>query len=313
MAFSLMLGATGLDLSASAAETEMGLPLLPGSEDSPDGNFVRFSDLRLRAAPTQIENYLSSGKTVGLLQVQQWEGGFKSLARFQRWRQDGRRWVRGEFEQESVLRTLLTLVRIELASVRNERPQLQKQTWDELISFAAELAYAEASPVGLRLAHTLRSLVFDEMDLFEKRQTHIVAHPDWIQWAQGLRAPWPVDRVILMGSQRLPAELALPRKQLQSVLKTLQQNLHQPLKTLLGEKHPLQLFWTEKDIQLMQQELVRRAAYQVRWAQQAFEKLHQRKPQDVQELVSRGLLTSVPVNYRTGRPFQLAEARQVSL
>lgn len=303
----------GLVSSVWAAETPRDLPLLPSSEDTPDGSLVRFSELRLQASPAQIEKYLSSGKSVSLRQVQQWEGDSKSLARFQRWRQDGRRWVRGEFEQESVLSTLLTLVRIELASVRNERPQLQKQTWDELISFAAELAYAEASPVGLRLAHTLRSFVFDEMDRFEKKQIHIVAHPDWIQWAQGLRAPWPVDRVILLGSQRLPAELALPRKQLQSVLRTLQQNLHQPLKTLLGDKHPLQLFWTEKDIQLMQEELVRRAAYQVRWAQQAFEKLHQRKPQDVQELVSRGLLNSVPVNYRTGRPFQLAEARQASL
>ena len=279
---------------------------LPSAPLRNDGSVVHFADLKTALTLKQIQE-LAQKSPQKIQSVLRREA---SLPVLQRWRQDNRRWVRGEIEDEKVLETLLVLTQLELLAIRLEKPTLQKQTWDEMFNFAADLAYAESTPVGLKLAHTIRSLLFDEMERFEKKNAKLVSQEDWIQWVRQVRTPWPVDRMILFEGQRLARAMGLSRKQLEGILRQIQKNVHQPLQKVMGGmENPLHSVWTDKDIALMHDELVRRASFQIRWAEISFQKKFGRRPSDAQDLVKEGILAELPLNYRTGKPLSLSEAQ----
>lgn len=292
----------------SSSSSQVGSPAEP----------FRFSDFLPQVSPGQVlANWEKAGKGMkgdgARLRVQM----KRELERVQKFKKARHfKWVRGEIEDEKVVTGLVTLIQIELWDLENRklRPQELQQEWAGIFRFASELAYEEATPVGLKLAHALRAFVFDAIARQEVRNPQQFSSADWISWVQGLPTPWPVDRMVLSEAQKHLNERS--KRHLPLLISEIQKNSYRSLEQILIHTGlndveslvALKNLWRPEDIQLMREELVRRGRIPIRWSAQLYQRTQGKAPVSVEDLIKAGILFQVPLNYQTGKPFLLAEA-----
>lgn len=227
-----------------------------------------------------------------------------------------RSFERGAIEVESNLNGITQLLQLDLlrASVlatKNQWPEVQK-IFSAWFQFAADFPYEESSLIGLRFAGVLRSLLLDDLETLQKNHSSDLAQNSELRkWLLRIKAPWPVDRVVISEARRI---LKPPYQSLaQKIAKAYQKNPYQPaaasLKSGKGKDSEgakvLREFWRDSDIEAMKTEITRISKLKVRMASAEFEWLQKRKAQNIDELVKGGLLDRAPIDYFTGRPLDL--------
>jgi hypothetical protein len=229
----------------------------------------------------------------------------------------GEAFVRGEIDDEMVLNRIFQAVQLSILKIRLERQKNNylgvKEELNSWFSFCATLPFDEASLVSLRLSNLVRSLLFDEIEAMQKQaQTFDEL---WLHWSKTVKIPWPIDRVILSESKRFVADRRL-MKVTEKLAVSLQKNTYQTSAAALAEigggnnkdLEFLKKMWREEDIGAMKTEVNRLAAFRIRLAVGNYERKSGKKPTSIEELVNSRLLESVPINYLTGKPFDLTQA-----
>jgi hypothetical protein len=224
--------------------------------------------------------------------------------------------VRGEIEDEKTLsctveRLQLSLLQIRALAFQKKWKEVQKifQSW---FLFAADFPYEESSLVGLRLTSVIRALLLDELENLQKTfATDIAKNPSIRIWFSSLRAPWPVDRVLVTEAKRLlkPPMVLVAQTAARSYQKNPYQTSAQALKRVKGGDLPdaalLKEVWKESDIQMMKTEMNRIGALKLRFAQSEYQLKTGKSAQSVSELQQAKLLDSVPMDYFTGQALGL--------
>lgn len=227
--------------------------------------------------------------------------------------------VRGEIEDEKTLAGVLSMLQLSILKARQSAKKMAfSQVKDELspwFIFGSDMPYEESSLVGLRLAGVIRSFLFDELELIQRNWPKELGQNElWLIWSKELRAPWPIDRVIISESKRLLKQTYL--KVAENVAQKLQKNAYQTSEAVLNqtvggksaELDFIKQIWREEDIKAMRLEVNRLSGFQVRLAQTVYEVKNQKKPGQIEDLVKAGLLKGVPIDYTTGRPMSLESA-----
>jgi hypothetical protein len=228
---------------------------------------------------------------------------------------------RGDIDDENVMNQVLVLQQLDFLRLRslslqkNPSSEVLREGYGRWFRFSGELAFEEASLIGLRLANLLRSLTLDEIEKIEKTQFASWAQDtQWLAWSAKLSAPWPVDRVILTEAKKIIRGRGMDTAQ--AMARALQKNTYQTaaqaLKEAQGQKVPelqlLEPIWREKDIEAMKTEVNRIQSLRLRLAADIFKRKKGTQPSEQQQLVAEGLLVNPLVNYTTGKPFTLSEA-----
>jgi hypothetical protein len=240
----------------------------------------------------------------------------KNLNNIESHLQSTSRWARGEFESQAFLDRFVSLFQAHLLYARqlgqSQGPKDQILRWVWWSNYAADLAYNEASLIGLRLSSVIRNLVLDEVDrLSAEQQTRFAETAEMLNFLVQIRAPWPIDRVVISEGKRLaPPQL---QKVVSDLAQELQKNPYEDLQTIMGRVKGgtskqvlfLRQFWTDKEISRMKSELNRIGRLQLDWAQAVYKLKTKSEAQSAQELVGAGLLPRVPVDYTTGRAMSL--------
>lgn len=240
----------------------------------------------------------------------------RNLKQIENHLQSSSRWARGEFESQTSLDRFVSLFQAHLLYARylgqSQGPKSHIQRWMWWSNYAADLAYNEASLIGLRLSSVIRNLVLDEVDrLSSEEQSRFAEAPEMLNFLVQIRAPWPVDRVVISEGKRLaPPQL---QKVVSDLAQALQKNSYEDLETIMGRVKGgasesllfLRVFWTVKEISRMKSELNRIGRLQIDWAQRVYKIKTKTEVQSVQELVGAGLLPRVPVDYTTGRAMSM--------
>ena len=232
--------------------------------------------------------------------------------------------VRGEIEDEKVLGA--TLKWLQLAMI-DCRVSAQKNQWGPVrqhmsawFAFAADLAYEESSLIGIRVSAVMRALLIDELEKLQaKHSVQIAQSPEVRLWFLQVRAPWPIDRVLVTESKmRLkPAELSLA----ESLAQRLQKNPYQSVDKILSEpkmRHSAQTaaadflrkLWRDEDIQQMKMEMNRIGVLKIRMAMAEYQARTQKAATNVTELVQNRFLDQVPTDYFSGKPMDLTSAQK---
>lgn len=224
--------------------------------------------------------------------------------------------IRGEIENEKVLSNLMTLLQLSLLNVRSHSfhgnwSQVEKE-FSNWFLFAADFPYEESSLVGLRTAGVIRSLLLDDLERIQLKFSKEIAADSAIRkWFLQVRAPWPVDRVMISEAKRL---LKPPLMQVATAAaKAYQKNPYQPtreaLKRVKGgesrEADVLKEMWRETDIQLMKTEMNRIGKLKIHLAKAEYEHQNKKSPKTVQDLLNAGLLETAPIDYFSGKPLDL--------
>ena len=227
-----------------------------------------------------------------------------------------RSFVRGEIENEQVLSGLiaalqLSLIRVRSLSFQGQWPQVEKEfaAW---FLFAADFPYEESSLVGLRAAGVIRSLLLDELEgLQRKFGPQMAQNSSFGRWFQGVRAPWPLDRILISESKRLlkPEMMVVAEAAAQAYQLNPYQTIERSLQKVKGGQSEaalvLKKMWRSEDIQLMKTEVNRIGKMKVRLAKAEFEYQHKRPPRGIEELVQVHLLGQIPIDYFSGKPLDL--------
>lgn len=228
--------------------------------------------------------------------------------------------ARGEIESEEVLNGTMTLLQLSLlqmrqwsgAPLKNSLSKLKEEArvWFE---FAAELAYNEASLVGMKTAGVIRSLVLDELEFVQKKRASELAKDiQWLRWIQGNRTPWPVDRMLLSEARRFlsPPSLAVMEKAAMKIQKNPYLSVEMALSQVPGGKpselDKMKVFWAEKDMEGLKTEATRIQVLILSAASLYFETQEGRPATAVSQLVEKKILASGPIDYHTGKPLDLA-------
>lgn len=240
----------------------------------------------------------------------------KSLESLQKEFTQSASFVRGEIEDEKVLSGLITMLQLSMLNARSKSFQgkwkdVQKEfsTW---FLFAADFPYEESSLIGLRASGVLRSFLLDELEKIQARfAKEMAAQSEIREWFLQVRAPWPVDRVMISEAKRL---LKPPMMQVATAAaKAFQKNPYQTSREALekvkgGQAEGAELLkqiWRESDIDIMKTEINRIGKLKLRLARAEFEHHNKKAPQSVQELLNARLLDQAPVDYFTGKPLDL--------
>lgn len=240
----------------------------------------------------------------------------KVLAEIEQAFSESRSFVRGEIENEVTLNHLVVGLQLMGLAVRDLAVQ---NKWDEVekhfsnwFLFAADFPYEEATIFALRANGVVRSLLLDDLERIQKKYAKEIAKSSTFRtWFLGVRAPWPVDRVILFEAQRsLPKDLS---RVAEKVAKAYQKNPYEPSEKAvreakaqdIKESELLKSIWKKSDIDLMVAEMNRIGWVKIDLAAAEFEFKNKRRPKSVQELVSQKLLDRAPVDYLTGRGLEL--------
>ena len=139
----------------------------------------------------------------------------------------------------------------------------------------------------------------------------MAAYPKIRLWFLGLRAPWPVDRVLVTEAKRLlkPPMVAVAQSAAKSYQKNPYQTSEQALKKVKGgdsdEAALLRQVWKESDIQIMKTEMNRIGALKISLAQSEYQLSFGKAATSVAELVQAKLLDSAPMDYFTGQALGL--------
>ena len=177
--------------------------------------------------------------------------------------------LRGEIEDEKFISGLIHMVQMSAVSIRSnalskqwQKVTLELSPWSQ---YSANLVCDESSLVGLRVASLIRSLLMDEVDTIRAQYKNNSEKDKYLKtWLLGLRMPWPVDRVVLFESKRflknksmkaaekLAARIQInPYKSASEILKQEKQNIPDKDYDFLTK------LWSEKDIELMKEEMNR--------------------------------------------------------
>jgi|GEM_PF-1914034 len=237
----------------------------------------------------------------------------------------GTSFARGEIEDEKTLNGLVqmlqwSLVQTRLKAAAGDSAWVQENLGDWL-KFAADFPYEESTLVGLKVASVLRALIFDELEQMEaltaagdpKKETAEKIAESWVLWTQRLRAPWPIDRVILSESRRiLPAPLqGLGAQTANQLQKNPYQTADSILNKLSGGKAEaanfLRQMWTDQDLSQMKTEITRLHRLQLRWAYNLLQSKAGKLPQTILEVAKAAGFDRVPVNYQSGKAWELSE------
>jgi hypothetical protein len=226
---------------------------------------------------------------------------------------------RGEIDDEPVLNEVLVAVQLSILQAREKalRQQfdLAKEDLAPWFTMAADMPYEEASLISLRLANVIRSLLFDEVERMEKKWSSIIAkNQSWLEWANSIRLSWPIDRVVISESRKLLTNK--PMFTAQQVALALQKNAYQTaaiaLKQAQGPKTPelkfLEKMWRQEDIDAMKTEVHRLSALRIRLAAEIYQNKYKETPPKIESLVQKNLLSSIPLDYSSGKPFTLEQA-----
>ncbi len=219
--------------------------------------------------------------------------------------------ARGEIEDEKTLsctiqRLQLSLLESREAAFKKDWKRLQKnfQSW---FLFAADFPYEESSLVGLRFTGVVRALLLDELEALQKKfSAEIAGQPAMRDWFLNVRAPWPVDRVLVTEAKRLlnPAMMPVAQAAASSYQKNPYQTSEQALKRVKGgeaqEADLLKQMWRDSDIQQMKTEMNRIGRLKIALAQAEYLKMHGKSPSQVSDLVQAKLLVTAPMDYFTG-------------
>lgn len=212
--------------------------------------------------------------------------------------------LRGEIEDEKVLNGTLVWLQFAILKIR-EKPETREEIAQAWIQFAADLAYEEANLIGLKFSHVVRSLMFDELE------THLAKGEASDAWIKTVRAPWPIDRVVMLEAKRAlkPASIALAEKIAKDLQKNRYQSIEDAMKKLKKqtpeEMEFLKKLWKPADILTMKEEITRIGKLQILWAKARFKTLKGKDSTSVQELVGEKLLDRIPVDYVSGRQLTL--------
>ncbi len=226
-------------------------------------------------------------------------------------------YVRGEIEQESVLNSTLARYQLLLMKIKADFFAKKWKNLTENIELAftipAEIPYQEASLVGLRLGHAMRSLLLDELEGLDVQKDSILFKDNqFLTMLQKARLPWPIDRVMLSDAKRLSNEKALMMAEV--IAAELQKNPYQSAEKIIKEKkwarsqetEVLIQLWREQDIAEMQIEMNRFGKLLLKYASLRFEHLHKNKPEQAEQLVKEDIIQRVPVDYTTGKPMSIS-------
>lgn len=223
---------------------------------------------------------------------------------------------RGRIEDEKNMNGLTMLLQLDLLRLRafakNQDWKLAQRVLEAWFQFAADFPYEESSLVGLRYSGVVRSLLLDAMEsLLTQYKLPLAQVAEFRKWFLQVRAPWPVDRVVLSEAQRV---LKGPYHSMaETVAKAYQKNPYQSaavsLKSVKGKDSEgakaLKEFWRDSDIQSLKLEITRISKLKLRLAMAEYELQKKKRPASAQELVKSGLLDKVPLDYFTGRPLDL--------
>ena len=240
----------------------------------------------------------------------------KSLASLQSEFQSSKDFVRGEIEDEKVLGGLMGYLQLSMLKARadafqNHWPEVQKNlaSW---FQFAADFPFEESSLVGLRLTGVIRSLLLDELEAMQgKFATEMAGNPELRKWFLQVRAPWPVDRVLISEAKRLlkPPMMSVANAAAKAFQKNPYQTSAQALAKVKGGQGEsaeiLKQIWRDADIQMMKSEINRIGKLKLRLAKSEFELQNKKAPASADELVRAGLLDKVPTDYFSGKPLDL--------
>jgi hypothetical protein len=229
---------------------------------------------------------------------------------------EGANFIRGEVEDEGVRAALLQCLYLGLLEARSEAFQSKWPEFQQHLSawfqFAADFPYEEGSLVGLRLSGELRSLLLDDFEKVQKKfSNEIASRPQLRQWFSQIRAPWPVDRVLVGEAKRMsqPAVIPLADTAARAFQKNPYQTTEQALRRIKGSASTsaerLKQMWKESDILLMKTEITRIGKLKLRLAAAEFELANKKAPTSVEELFNAGLLKPIPIDYLTGKPLDL--------
>jgi hypothetical protein len=224
--------------------------------------------------------------------------------------------VRGEIEDEKVLSSVMTWLQLSLIKTRSDSFQ---QKWNEVqkdfagwFLFAADFPYEESSLIGLRTTSVVRSLLLDELEKIQTKFANDIGKTtEFRQWFVKVRAPWPVDRVMITEAKRLlkPPLMSVANASAKAFQKNPYQTSAQALAHVKGGQSQgaelLKQIWREADIQMMKSEISRIGKLQVRLAKAEYEQKQKKSADSVQDLVKAGLLDKVPIDYLTGKPLDL--------
>lgn len=240
----------------------------------------------------------------------------KQLTEIERNLQESSRWTRGEFEVQADLDRFITLFQSHLLYCRHiamqKAPKEQVLRWQWWTNYSADLAYNEASLIGLRLSSVLRNLVLDEVErLSPEQKKHFAETPELMNFLVQIRAPWPIDRVVLSEGKRLAPPQA--QRVVAELAQALQKNPYESMESIMGRVKGgasesmlfLRDFWTDKEISRMKAELNRIGRLQIDWAQVVYKAKTKQEATTAQDLVGAGLLPRVPLDYATGRTMSL--------
>lgn len=266
----------------------------------------------------KTQNYLDSDSPFPEKKVQQiYQAHLKKMTQLKNYFTSSESFVRGEIEDEKVLNNIIQYLQISLLQVRGHFVKNQDlQAKEELhawLMFAADFPYEEASLISLRFANLIRSLVFDEIETIQKKWPDRWAKDElWFHWSQKIRASWPIDRVVITESKKVLADRLL--RSAQEVAMSLQKNPYQSIEVVLnsvrgGKAKELQFLknlWRDTDILAMKTEVTRISAFHLRLARAIYEHRSSQKLTQLDELVTAKLIERVPINYLTGKPFELA-------
>jgi hypothetical protein len=223
---------------------------------------------------------------------------------------------RGLIEKPENMNGLTLLLQLEMVRVRT---LAEKGVWLEVrdifsnwFTFASDFPFEESSLIGLRFTGVVRSLLLDELESLQSHFAEKIADSgEMRKWFLRVRAPWPVDRVVLTEARRV---LASPYQKLaEKVATAYQKNPYQSAAATLGKSKGSQTagaeliknFWRDQDIESMKTEITRISRLKLRFAVSEYEKNRKTKPLSVDALVKEGLLDQAPLDYFTGRPLDL--------
>jgi hypothetical protein len=212
--------------------------------------------------------------------------------------------ARGQIENESIINFVTQMLQYGVIQARGAFLKNDfKLYWSEVdlwFQFAADLAYEESTLVGLRFSHVLRSLWLDEIEKnlkknpaqFHQARSHI----------QALRAPWPIDRVILSEAKRNLNGAAL--SQAEKIALEIQKNPYQATAEVMKKKNLQQTqslafikeFWRDQDIEMMKNEVNRLQllAAAAQWVDYTLQ--HKKPPASWTDMSY-----TAPVDYSTGK------------
>lgn len=251
---------------------------------------------------SELEKLIKSNQEV----LEQLQGEFENSASFER----------GQIEDPELLNEIteylqLALLQVRFAASKAEWGRVQKNmaAW---FQFAADFPYEESSLIGLRFTGVVRAMLLDELEELQKKYAADISKTSELRkWFQRVRAPWPVDRVIVSEAKRV---LKGPYHDLANHLarvyqKNPYQSAEQALKKMKGGGSEgaklLAQFWRDSDIDAMKTEVNRISKLKVKFALKEFEFQQKKAAAKIEDLVKAGLLDSVPTDYFTGRPLDL--------